>query len=111
MLSIRFHPEKKYGMDEAELSPPYDVVADLLTSDVQHDPAYARTLIEAFERVVRGEEAPMEVQGNAYLIEVNAASTRVSTEFGTQPSCELPTPWLIDALQQWLAYLERTRES
>ncbi len=109
MLSIRFFPKNKPWHDEVEVDAPYQVVGDYLTSDVQHDPEGAQKLIATFKQIIRGERELFEDEGNAYLVEVNASAARISTEYGTKPSCELPTAWLIDALEQWVAYLEGRR--
>jgi hypothetical protein len=106
MLTIRFHPEKRNEEGEVEVDPPYEIIAHYLESDIQHDPASARSVIALLRSVLSGEKDSIVADGNAYVVEAKGTMAHISNEYSESISLDLPIEWLIGALEKWIAFLE-----
>jgi hypothetical protein len=106
MIKLHIRPDAGSTFGEVRCDPPYEMVASYLTSECYRDIETARELVDDLRAAQRG-GAPVEGGGNGYSIEADATTTRLITQW-TKPeqTCELPTTWFIDALEQWIRYLE-----
>lgn len=106
MLKISFRSGCKWTRDEIVVEEPYAHVGWFIASDVQRSRVVASRLIEDLKRVIAGTHAPLVGDGNAWTMDVDAKVARLTCYFGTPvATVELPTPWLLYALEQWRDHL------
>jgi hypothetical protein len=106
MIKLHIQPGAATSVEEARSDAPYEMVARYLTSECGRDIDSARSLVEELRAAQRGGPV-VEGGGNSYGIDADETVTRLTTMFANpEQVCELPTAWFIDALEQWIRYLE-----
>jgi len=104
MLTLHFHPESKVSALEVTVDPPYDLVGIYLVFNMQNaDNARERA---ASLRALDGDRSNgFGGGGNALSIEANGETTTLITQWEEpERTCELPTEWLIDALERYALF-------
>ena len=86
---------------------PYRHVARFIADDVQRSYSSADRLAKQLQRIIAGTEPPLEnATGNAWTMDIDANVARLTCSFATPVSIvELPTAWLVAALERWLDHL------
>lgn len=106
MLSISFRSGCEWTQDEIVVGEPYADLGWFIADDVQRSPEVATRLIEDLERVIAGKQPPLGGNGNAWTRDIDAKIARLTCYFATPVvTVELPTPWLLYALEQWRDHL------
>ncbi len=106
MLQIRFRSDAEHAHEEIVFEAPYERLSRFIADDVQRSSEVASRLIENLKRVIAGTHAPLVGDGNAWTMDVDAKVARLTCYFATPVSTvELPTSWLLYALEQWRDHL------
>jgi hypothetical protein len=110
MLTLHFHPESKAL--EVTVDPPYDLVGIFLDAEM-HTADDARQRAKELRAFGGDRSKCLGGGGNALSIEANGEVTQLITQWEEpERTCELPTEWLIDALERYAAYLDgRSRQA
>jgi len=112
MLNIHFYAEAKPTELEVTVDPPYDLVTVFLTSEAMSDVG-ARYLISELRALGGDRSKRWGGGGNQLTIRANGETTKLITQWEEpEQTCELPTEWLIDALERYAAFCEgRSRQA
>ncbi|MCL2777429.1 MAG: hypothetical protein FWD73_05445 [Polyangiaceae bacterium] len=104
MLTLHFHPESKF--DPVTVDPPYDLVGIFLT--VEGETAAGTRYVLAGLRALGGDPSKRwGGVGNALTIYANGETTKlIATWEEPERTCELPTEWLIDALERYALFCD-----
>ena len=74
--------------------------------DIQRSPDAAGRMVETLCGIRDGTHPPMDGEGNAWHWNVDAKVARLTCYYATPvQEVELPTAWLIDALERWRDHL------
>ncbi|MCL2777365.1 MAG: hypothetical protein FWD73_05120 [Polyangiaceae bacterium] len=104
MLTLHFHPESKVISLRVTVDPPYDLVATFLT-DEMHTADDAREYAASLRAFGGDRSKRRGGGGNALSIEANGEVTQLITQWEEpERTCELPTEWLIDALERYALF-------
>lgn len=111
MLTMTFVPDATDYFFAVHVDAPYDRVAHFLTRDIQNNFAYAKRLAGVLRDIQAGRHAPLDGDtGNVWMMEIDAKTAVLTNEFATPiQRVELPTEWLIDALERWHDFLVSSR--
>ena len=107
MLSIRFDPNGRTLDERVIVSPPYELVGNFIVCDVQASPTAARDYVRMLRGVIDKTTPPIEQEtGNMWTIDADPAWTTLTNEYGHPTlTVRVPTPWLVDAIERWHAFL------
>jgi len=111
MLTIHFHPESKTRTGEVLVDGPYDLVRTYLVEDMQTAVEARRKAGEL--RALGGDLSKrLGGGGNALSLAANGEVSKLSTQWEEpERTCELPTKWLIDALDRFASYCDRRQDT
>jgi len=109
MLVLHFHPESVFDrvtFDPVTVDPPYDLVGIFLSSETQTD-ASARYVLSELRALGGDPSKHWGGGGNALTIHANGQTTTLITQWEEpERTCELPTEWLIDALERYALFCD-----
>jgi len=107
MLKIRFDPTGRIMDDRVIVEPPYELVANFIVRDIQASPTGARNCVRMLRAVIDGTGPPIEQEtGNMWTMDADPTWTTLTNDYGHPTlSVRVPTPWLLDAIERWHAYL------
>lgn len=106
MLQIRFNSNAEHAHEEIVFAAPFERLSRFIADDVQRSSAVASRVIDDLKRVMAGTQPPLVGDGNAWTMDVDAEVARLTCYFATPVSrLELPTAWLLYALEQWRDHL------
>ena len=107
MLKIRFDPTGRTMDDRVIVEPPYERVGNFIVRDIQASPTVARSYVRRLVAVIDGTAPHIEQEtGNMWTMDADPAWTTLTNEYGHPTlSVRVPTPWLVDAIERWHAYL------
>lgn len=107
MVTIAFRSGCTWTRDEIVVEPPYENLGWFIANDVQRSVASSSRLIEMLKRVIAGVEPPLvDETGNAWTMDIDPNVARLTCFFATPVAMvELPTAWLVDALERWRDHL------
>jgi len=105
MLILHFHPESKFNLvDPVTVDPPYDLVGIFLSSDAQ-TAIGARYILTELRALGGDPSKRWGGGGNQLTIHANGQTTELITQWEEpERTCELPTEWLIDALERYALF-------
>jgi hypothetical protein len=107
MLNIQFRSDCEFTDDEIIFEEPYTQLSRFIADDVQRSFSSANRLADRLRGIMAGTEPPLvDATGNAWTMDVDANVARLICYHATPHSkVELPTAWLIDALERWRDHL------
>jgi hypothetical protein len=106
MLPMRFNTGAiRAHESRVTFDPPYEHVGSFFRSEVQ-SPAGARSYIRLVRDVIGRNRPPVECEtGNMWTMDIDPEWTTLTNDYGTErQQVRLPTAWLLDALQRYLAF-------
>jgi hypothetical protein len=112
MMKIRLEfvqPKPRFPVDALVRRPgtPEGVVIGMLSNDLA-DTRATRKYRDELRDVIAGKIPELAGAGNMYMEYITATLATIQLgEKHTAPRVELPTEDLLDAVEQWLTYLER----
>ena len=108
-ISIRFEWDP-HGYPRAVVAIPHEMVGEWLESDIQGSEASATEMIAVFDQVRSGQIPTWEGTGNAFHVETDGHSARMSCLWDeSQPQCSIPLDDLREAVARWAEFIRSGR--
>jgi hypothetical protein len=107
MLDIQFCSNCEWTYQAITVAEPYANVGVYIGQDIQHSVSGADHMLKVFREVIDGTRPPLvDDTGNAWTLDVDAKTARLTCYYATPVQIvELPTAWLVDAVERWRDFL------
>ncbi|MDB4944824.1 MAG: hypothetical protein JWP97_4358 [Labilithrix sp.] len=108
-LKIVINPDGRHVQEELRIDPPYEFVASFVASEMGHDLRFVEEWIAQVKRALAGE--PFDVgPGNAWGVAASEETATLTNEYIEPPRNvrSLPTSMLLEVLERWHAFLEKS---
>jgi len=105
MLTMHFLGPGDEAEYELRIDPPHENVVSFIGAEINHNVDLAQAWIADLRKALRGDRVAS--MGNVFYVEADARMAKLTNEFVGPPDLviEVPTPWLLDAIERWHAYL------
>ena len=108
MLKMHINPKADFlSAREVTVEPPYQMVGSFLMSDAGSLKS-VNLLLDEMGKFANGAK-PFPLTGNAYSLDFEGETTRLAQVVGVEKEIEIPTKWIVAALEQWRDYLTSRR--